>query len=58
MTRGRPLKLEADDVRAIRRALAKHRRTRSARQLADIYGISKSLVLLIEKRTAYKWVRT
>lgn len=55
---GRPRKLEATDVRAIRRALAKHRRTRSARQLADIYGVSKSLVIAIEKREAYKWVQT
>ena len=57
MNRGRSPKLEASDVRAIRRALAKHRRTRSPRQLAGIYGVSKSTVLAIEKRAAYKWVR-
>jgi hypothetical protein len=55
--RGRPPKLGACDVRAIRRALAKHRRTRTPRQLADIYGVSKSTVLAIEQRRAYKWVR-
>jgi DNA-binding transcriptional regulator YiaG len=57
MRKGRPPSLDASDVRAIRRALAKHRRTRSPRQLAEIYGVSKSTVLAIEQRRAYKWVR-
>jgi hypothetical protein len=49
--------LQATDVRAIRRALAKHRRTRTPLQLAGIYQVSKSTVLKIEQRRLYKWVR-